>query len=251
MLAWLRDWRRRRWLSRYPLPDTLWRQATADLPVLQSLATRELSRLRALTTIFLQEKTFVAVHELELDDVMRARIAVQACLPVLHLDLDWYLGWETLVVYPGRFRHRRKEMDEDGLVHEWDQVMSGEAWEQGPVILSWADVEISGYREGYNVIIHELAHKLDMCNGVPDGFPPLHHGMDVQAWTRAFSTAFADLNRRLDAGEPTPIDPYAAEDPAEFFAVLSEYFFELPGLLQEVYPDVYAQLQAFYRGGGS
>jgi MtfA peptidase len=206
-----------------------------------------LSRLRALTAIFLREKTFVAVYGLELDDVMRTRIAVQACLPVLNLDLDWYLGWETLIIYPGRFGHRRNEVDEDGLVHEWDQVMSGEAWEQGPVILSWADVEASGRLEGYNVVIHELAHKLDMRNGVPDGFPPLHRDMEVQAWTRVFTSAFDDMNHRLASGAPTALDPYAAEDPAEFFAVLSEYFFELPALLHEVYPDVHAQLSAFYR----
>jgi MtfA peptidase len=246
-MSMLREWRRRRWLKRYPLPDALWSRASERLPIVRGYGDDELARLRELTTVFLREKTFTATHDLVLTEAMQARIAVQACVPVLNLGLNWYLGWHTVVVYPGKFGHRRREIDYDGLVHEWDQVMSGEAWEQGPVILSWADVTASGRCDGYNVVIHELAHKLDMLNGPPDGFPPLHRGMDKRQWTVAFTEAFADMNRRLDAGEATVIDPYAAEDPAEFFAVLSEYFFELPGLLRATYPGVFEQLRAFYR----
>ncbi len=246
-MSMFREWRRRRRLRRFPLSDDLWSHATERLPILRGYNVEEVARLRELTTIFMHEKVFTVTHDLVLTVAMQARISVQACVPVLNLGLDWYRGWQTLVVYPGRFGHRRRETDEDGLVHEWDQVMSGEAWEQGPVILSWADVTASGRGEGYNVVIHELAHKLDMLNGPPDGFPPLHRDMDVRQWTTAFTGAFKDMNRRLDAGEVSVIDPYAAEDPAEFFAVLSEYFFECPGLLRESYPDVYEQLQAFYR----
>lgn len=242
-----REWRRKRLLKRHPLSDALWMRVTERLPILEGYQGEELERLRELTTVFMQEKSFTATHELVLTEAMQVRIAVQACIPVLNLGLDWYRGWRTLIVYPGRFRHRRRETDGDGLVHEWDQVMSGEAWEQGPVILSWADVTASGRHEGYNVVIHELAHKLDMLNGPPDGFPPLHRGMDVRQWTAVFTEAFEDLNRRLDAGIETTIDPYAAEEPAEFFAVLSEYFFELPGVLDEAYPGVYALMREFYR----
>lgn len=242
-----REWRRRRWLRQSPMPDELWSRAVERLPLLRGLDPDDGQRLRDLSTIFLREKQFTAVHDLVLTEAMQVRIAVQACLPILNLGLDWYRGWQSVIVYPGRFMHRRKETDDAGLVHEWDHVMSGEAWEQGPVILSWADVSLSGRHAGYNVVIHELAHKLDMLNGQPDGFPPLHRGMDVRAWTAAFTAAFADLNRCLDAGVETAIDPYAAEAPAECFAVLSEYFFELPELLVSVYPAVYAQLHAFYR----
>jgi MtfA peptidase len=242
-----RDWRRRRWLRHYPLSDALWARVIARLPILDGYEAAEIARLRELTTIFMREKAFTATHDLVLTEAMQARIAVQACVPVMNLGLDWYRGWETVIVYPGKFGHRRRETGEDGLVHEWDQVMSGESWELGPVILSWADVTASGRGEGYNVVIHELAHKLDMRNGAPDGFPPLHRGMEPRQWSAAFSAAFEDLNRRIDAGEPSAIDPYAAEDPAEFFAVLSETFFERPELLQATYPEVYAQMQAFYR----
>lgn len=138
-------------------------------------------------------------------------------------------------------------MDEDGVIHQHYQVMSGEAWPQGGVIFSLADVEASGQCDGYNVVIHEMAHKLDMHNGEVNGFPPLHAGMQPSAWSAAFSRAFVDMNRRIDNGEDTPIDPYCTEDAGEFFAVLSEYFFEQPALLKREYTQVYQQLSLFYR----
>ena len=114
-------------------------------------------------------------------------------------------------------------------------------------MLSWEDVAASGRLEGYNVVIHEMAHKLDMLNGDANGFPPLHADMDSATWYRVFSEAFEDLDARVEAGEETEIDEYAAEEPGEFFAVTSEYFFEAPDVLGECYPKVYAELRAFYR----
>jgi hypothetical protein len=124
--------------------------------------------------------------------------------------------------------------------------MSGESWLAGPVILSWADAELRG-KSGYNVVIHEFAHKLDMLNGDPNGFPPLHAGMDREGWSRAFSAAYEDFRGRVERRDVTAIDPYASESPAEFFAVLSEAFFETPGAVRAEYATVYDQLSAFYR----
>ena len=115
------------------------------------------------------------------------------------------------------------------------------------MILSWADVEAGQERDGYNVVIHELAHKLDMLDGAANGCPPLHAGMSPQRWAAVFSAAYDDLCRRVDAHEETAIDPYASESPAEFFAVASESFFERPDLLQADYAELYEQLVAFYR----
>lgn len=243
----LRRWRRERWLRRHPLPDRLWEETVSDVPLLRRLDAVDRARARELATVFMQEKRWLAAHALDLDDAMRARIAGIAVIPLLGLDLDWYRGWETVIVYPGEFVHRREEVDAAGLVHEWDEVLGGEAWERGPVILSWLDVLASGRLDGYNVVLHELAHKLDMLNGPPDGFPPLHRGMDVRAWTEAFTRAYDDLNDRLDRGETPPVDPYAAEHPSEFFAVLCEYFFEQPILLEAAWPAVYGQLREFFR----
>lgn len=246
MLASFKAWRRRRILRRYALPDALW-QAAAGLPFLHGLAPDELHRLRDLTTLFLHAKQMSGAGGLVLTDAMRVTIAVQACLPILNLDLDYYDGWVEIIVYPDEFVPEYEYTDEDGLVHHMRAPMSGEAWLGGPVILSWHDAGRGYEVDGYNVVIHEFAHKLDMLNGDANGFPPLHAGMSRQAWSSAFGAAYENFCARVDAGEDTAIDPYAAETPGEFFAVLSEAFFEMPRLVQREYPEVYVQLSQFYR----
>ena len=245
----LRDWWTRRQLARARsrIAAGLWEQAWACLPLLEGLDAAESQRLRDLALLFLEDKTFEAAAEADLDDFVRLTIALQACLPILNLGLDWYRGWYAVIVYPGEFVPQREWVDEDGVVWVSEEPMSGEAWEQGPVILSWADVEAGDVRDGFNVVIHELAHKLDMLDGSANGHPPLHAGMSEAAWQRAFGEAYRHLSRRAERGRETPIDPYAAESPAEFFAVCSEAFFELPDLLRATYPEVYEQLRGFYR----
>jgi Mlc titration factor MtfA (ptsG expression regulator) len=247
MFSILNLFRRRRRSATAPVPEAAWTPAVAHLAILAGLSDEESRRLRQLAALFLQDKIFEAAGGMVLDDMIRLRIAALACLPILGLDYDWYDGWRTVIVYPGSFVRPRSQFDDIGVLHEWEDVLTGESWEHGPIVLSWADVEASGHRDGYNVVIHEMAHKLDMLNGQPDGFPPLHKDMNRRAWTDSFSAAFADLSARLDRDEPTGIDPYAAEEPAEFFAVLSEYFFELPALVKSEYPAVYAELVRFYR----
>jgi hypothetical protein len=207
----------------------------------------DLLRLRDLVVLFLYEKQFASAGGLELTDDMRFSIATQACILILNLDLEFYRGWSGIIVYPEQFVPRHQHVDELGVVHQGDEPYSGEAWLGGPVILSWADVENTGFADGVNVVIHEFAHKLDMLNGVPDGLPPLHEGMRRQDWIDAFEAAYRDFCARVYDGEDTWIDPYAAEHPAEFFAVTSEVFFEAPDLLHGAYPAVYAQLRQFYR----
>jgi hypothetical protein len=166
---------------------------------------------------------------------------------ILNLDLEYYRGWSGVIVYPEQFVPRHQHVDDAGVVHEGDEPYSGEAWLGGPVVLSWADVADTGYADGVNVVIHEFAHKLDMLNGDANGFPPLHAGMDRSAWVRSMTAAYRDFCTRVDGGEDTIIDPYAAESPGEFFAVMSETFFELPDVVQDEYPEVYEQFCAFYR----
>jgi hypothetical protein len=178
---------------------------------------------------------------------MRVCIAVQACMLILNLGLDYYRGWVEVIVYPDEFVAEYEYMDEHGIVHRVEEPMSGESWLAGPVILSWADTQLRGDGHGYNVVIHEFAHKLDMLNGDANGFPPLHRGMNAAAWARDFGSAYEDLCARVDAGDDTAIDPYASTAPAEFFAVLTEVFFETPDLLDAEYPAVYRQLRQFYR----
>lgn len=247
MLHWLRRWRRRRVLANNPVDPRLWRQTLECLPLLAGLSSDELARLRDLTVLFLHEKTLVPVHGLELTPAMRWRIACLAALPILNLGLDWYRNWYTVVVYPAGFRANRQHMDQANIVHEYQEDLVGEAWERGPVLLSWEEIDASRCLDGFNVAIHEFAHKLDMLSGHPNGLPPLHRTMRVEEWSRVFSAAYADMRQRLAADEQTALDPYAAEDPAEFFAVVSEAFFEIPVTVKDAYPQVYTQLRAFYR----
>ncbi len=222
-----------------------WRAATRDLAILQRLAPTERDRLRELTGRFLGGKRFEAARGAEFDPELPARVAAQACLPVLALDLDWYADWSTVVIVPDRFTADFEEVDEAGVVHEWTEDAAGEFWDEGgPIVLSLVDIAASGTGEGFNVVIHEAAHKLDALDGVLNGRPPLHAGMDPSAWARAFTDAFTAL---CQAPDDFALDPYAAEAPEEFFAVASEYFFELPETLADEHPAVYAQLVAFYR----
>jgi len=244
-MGFLKEWRRRRILARTPLSDRLWQRAIARSHLLAHLSDEDRQRLRELVTLFLHDKQIHATGDLQLDDEMRVSIALQACILILNLGLDYYSGWVEIIVYPDEFIPEREVVDEAGVVHIAREPLSGEAWLQGPIILSWADV--ADAVDGSNVVIHEFAHKIDMLNGDANGFPPLHRHMNRGIWAQAFSAAYEDFCQRSDAGEEIAIDPYAAESPGEFFAVLSEAFFEMPETVRDEYPLVYDQLVQFYR----
>lgn len=243
----IKAWRRRRYLARTHIDDERWREVCAPLRLLEGLTRDESHRLRDLTLLFLREKSIEAAGGLLLNESMRLTVAAQAALPILHLGIDWYEGWHSVIVYPDRFIAEREEADAAGVIHRLRAPLSGESWQRGPLVLAWPDIEAGGEPDGYNVVIHELAHKLDSLNGPADGYPPLHRSMSAEAWQAAFSGAYADLAARIERGEPTRIDPYATYSPAEFFAVLSEVFFELPALVNNEYPEVFRQLTLFYR----
>ena len=244
MIGWLRDWRRRRVLERHRIDAALWRDAAARWPFIGALPGAQTRKLQDLTLLFLAEKQLTGAHGLEVTDLMRVSIAAQACLPVLELGLDWYGGWTGVVIYPGDFRVRRTEVDEHGVHHEWDDELAGEAMPGGPVVLSW---DAAAHDPHINVVIHEFAHKLDMLNGEANGMPPLHAGMDPRAWRDALEAAYQGLCDAVDRGTQTWLDPYASEHPSEFFAVISEAFFEDPLETRRRYPDFYEQLRLFYR----
>lgn len=239
------SWREDRRLAALQVPLAHWGEALGDWVVYQRLPEPDRQQVHELALRFLLRKRLVAVDDLQISDSMRLRIAGMAVLPVLRLGLDWYDGWQTLIIYDGPFIAEHSWEDEYGVVHQEVSERSGEAWERGPVVLSWDDVQASGHG-GYNVVIHELAHTLDMRRAGANGAPPLHPGMDPAAWARDFTAAWDDLARRAAAGEPLPLDEYALEDPAEFFAVLSEAFFEEPAHLHAAYAAVYRQLSRFY-----
>ena len=246
-MEWFRRWRRARVLKQGELDAALWKATVERYPFVIELTPDELERLRELVILFLHEKPVHGAGGMRVRDEVRVAIAAQACILILNLGLDYYRGWVEVIVYPDEFVAEYDYVDEAGVTHHVEEAMTGESWERGPVILSWADAQEAGRGHGYNVVIHEFAHKLDMLNGQPNGLPPLHADMERSRWADTFAAAYEDFCRRVDAGARIGIDDYAAESPAEFFAVMSETFFESPLTVRAIYPDVYVQLSRFYR----
>ena len=243
----IRRWRERRVIARHPIAERPWRDALERCAPARRLGASDQATLRVLATLFLDRKSLEPVKGLQLDEADRVLLATHACVPILKLGLDWYDGWHSVIVYPDAFMPRREQTDAAGVVHQTNAVLAGEAWGRGPVILSWADVLNIEQKPGHNVVIHEMAHKLDMLNGAANGFPPLHRRMDRHMWLHVFSSAWDRLQDEQRNGADLPIDPYGLASPAEFFAVASEQFFEAPATLHQHLPDIYRQLTQFYR----
>jgi Mlc titration factor MtfA (ptsG expression regulator) len=226
MLGWLRP--------RAPrdIPDALWRATLTAYPFLAARPADEQLQLRALATRFLAQKEFHGAHGLVVTDAMALAIAAQAVLPVLHLGLDWYADFVGIVVHPAEVVARRSEPDDDGVVHDYEEVLSGEAMQGGPVMLSWEDVADAGASAaaGYNVVIHEFAHKIDMRDGASDGCPPLPTRAAREAWLATMEAQYQAFREQVIIAErfggAAPwLDDYGATAIDEFFAVACEAYF--------------------------
>jgi Mlc titration factor MtfA (ptsG expression regulator) len=248
-MGMIRDWKRKRVLARHRIDDALWRRARRHLPFLAGLSAHEERRLKELAVLFLAEKELTPVGGLVLSDDDRVEIALQACLPILELGIDWYNGWVGVVIHPSDFKVTRTETDEDGVQHEWNDELAGESWPGGPVVLSWEALDDSGSvaEGGANVVIHEFAHKLDMMSGEADGVPPMPTRAARERWIEVFDAEFERFCAEIAKGRETFLDPYAAEHEAEFFAVASEAFFESPHALMKDFPELYGLFKDFYK----
>lgn len=228
-----------------------WEAAIADWPVMQRYQGKERDTLREMSLRFLARKEIAPGGDFEISSSMCLKLATMACVPVLHLGLDWYDHWYSVILYEADFIPGRYERSDDGVVHTSASVLSGEAWEQGPVILSWSAICDSGATSHHglasNVVIHEMAHKLDMLIDGANGAPPMHPDMRSEEWYAIFSTAWKSLHKDQRHHRPLPVDSYALTSPAEFFAVCSESFFEAPEHLHQALPEVYRLLSQFYR----
>lgn len=269
-----RHWRRLRHRPR-AIPDGLWGQTLGAYPFLQRLSGAEQARLRRLCAHFLARKEFTGAHGLRVTDGMSLAVAAQACLPLLHLGpaeapedaLHWYDDFVGIVMHPDDAVARRQVMDAAGVLHHYDEVLSGEAMQGGPVMLSWPAVQQAG-REGahggYSVVIHEFVHKMDMQAGGADGAPPLPAGFmgtrsareAAALWQRIWLQAFEDFRRQVVmaerfGAEPPWLDAYAATAPAEFFAVASEAHFVQPERFAQAFPTLAEALRAFFRQDAS
>ena len=251
MRGWLqavRNFSERRALQRRAIPDALWQTTLARYPFLAHRSAADLHELRRLSSLFLDGKEFSGAHGLQVDDEMAVAIAAQACLLVLRLGLQAYAGFVGIVVHADEVEVRREVVDDDGIVHEFDDVLSGEAMQGGPVMLSWRDVREAGASAewGYNVVVHEFAHILDMGDGLADGMPPLPDAMARRHWHTVLTQQYDAFCERVDRGEDTVLDPYGAESHEEFFAVASEAFFVAAPELRDEHPALYALLAGYY-----
>ena len=243
MLSLFRQWRDRRTLAQSRFTRSDWEHAAQQIRILDRLSEPELTRLYGLATLFLHDKSITGAQGFQITDAVCQSIALQACLPILNLGLEWYAGWNSIIIYPDAFKRDSTSTDEFGVTHMGSHNLSGEAWLRGPVILSWKDAQHAGKRDGHNVVIHEFVHKLDMLNGRANGFPPMQPDMNPATWTQLMESAFDDFQIHPKAG----LDRYGATNPAEFFAVLSEVFFETPAALLDAYPELYEIMTRFYR----
>ncbi len=249
MTGWWQRWRRTRTLERRAIPEPLWQLTLARYPFLAARGEPKLRQLRELATLFLAQKEFSGVGELEVTDEMAVAIAAQACLPALELGLDWYDGFVGIVVHADAVVARREIEDDDGVVHAFDEELSGEAMSGGPVMLAWRDVDEAGESaaSGYNVVVHEFAHVIDMRGAVTARLDEVDPSTEHGRWLNALADEYEDFAARIDADEDTFLDPYGAEALEEFFAVSAEAFFVAPLDLETEERRTYGLLKAFFK----
>lgn len=252
MLKWWRQWRAGRFSARHPFPEDTWQQVRSRLPLLAALSDAEAHRLGQRAWRLLHRKRLSIPAGLDFDLSARLGLMAQAALLTLgwdEADADAALAnLHEILLLPDAFRRHVEEMDEAGVVHAYADERVGETWYQGPVVLALSDVMASGDWDGCNVVIHELAHKLDMGNSQDvDGFPPLPTDMAASEWHRVFTAVWDDLQAHLARNDPPPIDDYAATHPGECFAVCCEHFFAAPDVLDAAYPELYDLLRRYFR----
>ena len=240
--------RKRERIRRRPFPAE-WRAILKHrVPYVRAMPADLQLRLKQQIQVFLAEKAFIGCAGLEVTDEMRVTIAAQACLLIVNRPRGYYPGLRQILVYPGSFVVNREHTDDVGLTHHGRQVLLGESWSQGQVILSWHD-SLAGATQpgdGQNVVIHEFAHQLDQETGHANGAPALSRRAHYERWSKVLGHEYSQLQTRAAQGEPSLFSDYAATDPAEFFAVISEVFFEQPQRMAAEHPALYRELAGYY-----
>ena len=243
-----KSWRRHRLRSR-PFPDKWREHIRLRVPYFSALPADLQLKLKRLVQVFLSETPFIGCNGLEITDEVRVTIATQACLLLLNHRTDYFPNLREVLVYPDRFIVDREAANATGLVTRQRQVLSGESWLTGQVILSWQDVLEDAARpgEGHNVVIHEFAHQLDQETGSANGAPFMSGRSRSASWADVLGREYAELQLRASTGQESLIGDYATTSPAEFFAVVSELFFERPRDLASEHPGLYAEFSNYYR----
>lgn len=241
--------RQRRKLRAQPFPAA-WRDIVKRrVPYVRALPADLQLQLKRHIQVFVAEKAFIGCAGLEITDDIRVTIAAQACLLLLNRPRGYYPNLRQILVYPGGFVVQRSHTDDSGVAHHDRQALSGESWSQGQVVLSWRDTleGAAAPHDGQNVVIHEFAHQLDQETGVANGAPALARGAQYARWSQVLGDEFAQLQARSSHAHPALFSDYGATDPAEFFAVISEVFFEQPQRMAKEHPALYRELSQLYR----
>ena len=248
MFSWFRNRRRERIVAE-PYPAEWRGVACGKLPYVAALPEALQEELFRLMQVFLAEKHFEGCAGFEITDEVRLTIAAQACVLLLNRKTDLYPRLKTILVYETAFFDAYEDMDEHGFVSESDDVHSGESWDFGVVILAWEEIVrgLRDHHDGYNVILHEFAHQLDHENRETDGVPILDERSFYSRWQEVFSEEYARLLKDVKRHEKSVLDDYGATNPAEFFAVATESFFEESITLKDKHPELYAVLSRYYK----
>ncbi|WP_445767906.1 M90 family metallopeptidase [Rheinheimera sp.] len=251
LVVLLPRWRRyrRSQIQQTPFPAA-WRDIVKRrLPYFRALPTDLQLQLKKHMQVFIAEKQFIGCDGLTVTDEMRVTIAAQACLLLLNRPDYYYPKLKQILLYPAAFVVKGSQADAAGVMHQQHRVLSGESWGQGKVVLSWADTLDGAANpcDGRNVVIHEFAHQLDQEKGFANGAPLLARSSDYQQWSGVMAAEFSRLQRQAALGEASLFDHYGATNPAEFFAVISEVFFEQPAALAQQHSGLYQELSRFYR----
>jgi Mlc titration factor MtfA (ptsG expression regulator) len=244
----LKKRRRARWRSE-PFSPAWIELIERNVPYYRSLTAEERRELQGHIQVFLHEKEFEGCAGLEITDEIRVTIAAQACTLLLHRETDYFPLTHSILVYPSHYFAETSRPIGGGVVQESLEGRLGESWHRGPIILSWDDVVrgAADPHDGHNVVFHEFAHALDGESGAMEGAPQMPKATMYTAWARVLGAEYRRLLSDLERNHKSTIDVYGATNPAEFFAVVTEAFFEKPGALKARHPELYAQLMAFYR----
>lgn len=240
---------RRNRLMKQKLPAQWLSIIERNVPYYRCLSPEEQTELQGLINVFLHEKEFEGCAGLVITDEIRVTIAAQACLLLLGRETDFYPPLRSILVYPHAYVAPVKKVDSDFLVTEGLEARFGESWSHGYVILSWDDVlkGVSDIHDGHNLVFHEFAHQLDEESGAADGAPLLPLRSMYITWARVLTREYEELIKNIQQNRPTLLDKYGATNPAEFFAVATEFFFEKPVELKQLHPELYKQLRLFYQ----
>jgi MtfA peptidase len=242
-----KKWRRKR-LAERKFPVGWLRIIEKNVPLYRRLSSEDQAELRRHILIFMGEKRFEGCRGLEITDEIKVTIAAQACILLLHRKTDYYPGLSTILVYPRAFVVRWPEHLGGGVMSEEPRELLGESWHRGPVVLSWDDVkhDTADINDGHNVVFHEFAHQIESSGGRGDDTIVLKSSSSYIAWARVLQKDYEKLREAAARRQPTLLNQYGATKPEEFFAVVTEFFFEKPRELKEIHPELYNELKQFY-----